>query len=160
MKTDIIKKMIEYFGNDVKRINHSLKVLSFAQIISDSESLDESQDTIIYSAILHDIGIKEAEKKYNSPSGKYQEIEGPIIARRILKELNIDDQIINRICFIIGKHHSYQEINGLDFQIIVEADFQVNIFEDQLDEDAIDYINKHIFQTDTGKKLLKTMYLS
>jgi HD superfamily phosphodiesterase len=160
MKTDIIKKMIKYFGSDVKRINHSLKVLSFAQIIIDSEFLDEPPDTIIYSVILHDIGIKEAEKKYNSSSGKYQEIEGPIIARRILKDLKIDEEIINRICFIIGNHHSYQEINGLDFQIVVEADFLVNIFEDQLDEDAIDYIYKHIFQTDTGQRLLKTMYLS
>ncbi|MCE5213766.1 MAG: hypothetical protein LLF83_03485 [Methanobacterium sp.] len=115
-------------------------------------------EIIIYSAILHDIGIKEAEKKYNSSAGNYQEIEGPIVARRILKELNIADEIINRICFIIGNHHSYQEIDRLDFQIVVEADFLVNIYEDRLDQVMIENINQRIFQTETGKELLKTMY--
>jgi len=161
MKINVLKKMIEYFQTDVKRINHSLKVFDFAQIISEDENIEEkNKKTIIYASILHDIGIKEAEKKYNSSSGKYQEIEGPSIASEILSNLKIDEEIIDRVCFIIGNHHSYTKIDGIDFQIVVEADFLVNIFEDNINKNAIENINEHIFKTSSGKKLLKTMYLT
>jgi HD superfamily phosphodiesterase len=121
MKINLMKKMIDYFKTDVRRINHALKVLDFAQIISEDQSLDKkTKEIIIYTAILHDIGINEAEKKYNSSVGKYQELEGPSIAREMLSDLKISEEIINRVCFIIGNHHSYAKINGIDFQIIVK----------------------------------------
>jgi CRISPR/Cas system-associated endonuclease Cas3-HD len=88
MKIKIIKKMIDYFQSDVKRINHAFKLLSFAEIISHDESLDQkTREVIIYAAILHDIGIKEAEKKYGSLAVKYQEIEGPSTAKQLLQNL-------------------------------------------------------------------------
>ena len=160
MKFKVVKKMIEYFHTDVKRINHALKVFDFAQVISDDEFIDnETREVIIYAAILHDIGIKEAENKYDSSIGKYQEIEGPLIAREILLDLGISEEIINRACLIIGNHHSYGMINGIDFQIVVEADFLVNIFEDNMGKEVIEKINANIFKTETGKKLIRTMYL-
>lgn len=161
MKINLMKKMIEYFQTDVRRINHALKVLDFAQIISEDQSLDKkTKEIIIYTAILHDIGIIEAEKKYNSSVGKYQELEGPSIAREMLSDLKISEEIINRVCFIIGNHHSYAKINGIDFQIIVEADFLVNIFEDNMSKETIQNMNDTIFKTKSGKKLIKTMYLN
>jgi HD superfamily phosphodiesterase len=161
MEINVIKKMIDYFQKDIKRINHALKVFDFAQIISEDQSLDKkTKKIIIYAAILHDIGIKEAEKKYNSSIGKYQEIEGPSIAREILSDLKISEEIINRVCFIIGNHHSYKKINGIDFQIIVEADFLVNIFEDNMSKEAIENINDTIFKTESGKNLIGKMYLN
>jgi HD superfamily phosphodiesterase len=154
-----MEKMIDYFGHDAKRINHALKVLSFAQIIAKSQSFDDTTNGIIgYAAILHDIGIKEAESKHQSTDGKYQELEGPPLARQMLSELKISENIIDRVCFIIGNHHSYSKIDGLDFQILVEADFIVNIFEDAMQADVVESIGKRIFKTDSGKKLLRTMY--
>ncbi|MBI5680078.1 MAG: HD domain-containing protein [Methanobacterium sp.] len=161
MKNYIIQKMIEYFQNDVKRINHALKVFNFAQIISYDLSLEEkTKEIIIYAAILHDIGIKEAEKKYDSSIGKYQEIEGPPIAREMLSDLKISEEIINRVCTIIGNHHSYTKMKGIDFQVVVEADFLVNIFEENMGKNAIKNIENRIFKTGTGKKLIMTMYLN
>ena len=43
-------------------------------------------------AVLHDIGIREAERKHGSSAGKYQEVEGPPIARRILEKLSVDPE--------------------------------------------------------------------
>ncbi|MGZ7134912.1 MAG: HD domain-containing protein [Methanobacterium sp.] len=161
MKIEVLEKMIEYFGVDVRRINHALKVYDFAQIISYEESIDrKTRDIIIYSAILHDIGIKVAEKKHNSSVGKYQEIEGPPIAREILSDLKISEEIINRVGEIVGNHHSYTKIDGIDFQIVVEADLLVNIFEEYMSRETIENINNQIFKTETGKKLIKTMYLN
>ncbi|MGZ7049074.1 MAG: HD domain-containing protein [Methanobacterium sp.] len=159
MKIEVLEKMIEYFRVDVRRINHALKVYDFAQIISYEESIDrKTRDIIIYSAILHDIGIKVAEKKHNSSVGKYQEIEGPPIAREILSDLKISEEIINRVSEIVGNHHSYTKIDGIDFQIVVEADLLVNIFEEYMSRETIENINNQIFKTETGKKLIKTMY--
>jgi hypothetical protein len=153
--------MIEYFQNDVRRINHALKVFSFAQIISEKLDLDtQTKELIYYSALLHDIGIKEALKKYKSSAGKYQEIEGPKIAEKILSDLNIPVETIYRVCFITGNHHSYNKIDGIDFQILVEADFLVNMYEDDMDINSIKKIYKGIFKTEEGNKLLETMYLN
>jgi len=160
MRKEVTKKMIEYFQMDVKRINHSLKVFVFAQIISDDQSLDKkTKEIICYASILHDIGIKQAEKKYNSSKGKYQELEGPFIAREMLSDLKISDEIIDRVCYIIGNHHSYTKVDSIDFQIIFEADFLVNIFEDEMSKEAIENIKENIFKTETGKKFIRTMYL-
>ena len=161
MKNEVMKKMIEYFQTDVRRINHALKVVDFAEIISDDQSLDQkNKEIIIYAAILHDIGIKKAEKKYNSSIGKYQEIEGPSIAREMLSDLNISEEIIASACYIIGNHHSYTKIDSIDFQIIVEADMLVNIFEDNMSNEAIENIKENVFKTEAGKKLISTMYLN
>ena len=157
----VTQKMIEYFQNDVKRINHALKVTSFACIIAENYSLGKNTvDIILYSSLLHDIGIKEAIKKYGSSTAKYQEMEGPEIAGKLLKDLDIPHETINRVCYIVGNHHSYNKIDGIDFQILVEADFLVNIYEDEMSVDSIKNIYKRIFKTKEGKRLLDTMYLT
>jgi uncharacterized protein len=156
----VMEQMIRYFGNDVRRINHALKVYDFALLISSAEDVDiRTRGIIGYTAILHDIGIHEAERKYNSTSGEHQQIEGPPIARQILAEAGVEEDIIERVCYITANHHTYNKIEGLDFQILVEADFLVNIFEDNMPKEAIESINDRIFRTYPGKDLLKIMYL-
>ncbi|MCK5759013.1 MAG: HD domain-containing protein [Clostridiales bacterium] len=158
MISEIILKMIEYFNSDVKRISHSLKVYGYAKAITASEGLSDEQKLIIeLAAILHDIGIKEAENKYNSSAGKYQEIEGPHIARELMSEI-VSPDLIDRISFIIGNHHSYNNIDGIDFQILVESDFLVNIDEDKLDTNSIITIKVKYFKTETGRRILGSLY--
>jgi HD superfamily phosphodiesterase len=152
--------MIEYFQKDTLRINHALKVFEFSQIISESLDLDDKQKKIVYyAAILHDIGIKEAERKYNSSKGKFQEIEGPPLAEKMLTEMNVSEKIKKRVMFIIGNHHSYQKIDDIDFQILVEADILVNIFEEEMNKKSIERLYQERFKTTLGKNLMKTMYL-
>lgn len=159
MTTAITQKMINYFGTDVRRINHALKVHAFARHIALSEGVNEDAlfriETV---ALLHDIGIKVAEEKYNSCSGHYQEIEGPAVARELLQDMQIPQAMLDRICHIIGHHHSYHKIDGIDFRIIVEADFLVNVFEDAITTHAINAFHEKHFETKTGKQLLAKMY--
>ncbi len=156
----ITKEMINYFNKDVKRINHALKVYSFCKTIGALEQLNDNELMIVnLSGILHDIGIKEAEKKYNSSAGPYQEKEGPAIAKEIMNKYDIDKNIIERVCYIIGHHHSYSKIDGPDFQILVEADFLVNIYEDEMDKNAIISVKNKYFNTKTGSAILEDMYL-
>lgn len=155
-----LSKMIEYFGADVRRINHALKVHSFASLIAKNENLNaEIQEITEVAAILHDIGIPVSELKYGSCIGKYQEIEGPPIAREMLQQLGASPELIERVCFLVGNHHTYTKIDGIDFQILVEADFLVNIFEDEMSASAIESAREKYFKTQNGIQLLKKIYL-
>lgn len=156
----IMGDMIRYFHHDVKRINHALKVYDFASLISKESKIDEHRSTVIsITALLHDIGIKEAERKFNSSSGKLQEQEGPPIARQILQPYNLSIDVVDRVCYLIGNHHTYSKIDDSDFQILVEADFIVNIFEDSMSLESIAKIKNTIFKTKSGIRLLDCMYL-
>jgi HD superfamily phosphodiesterase len=152
-------KMIQYFGHDVRRINHALKVYGFTKHIATLEKLPPEQLTLLeIAALLHDIGIKEAEKQYQSTAGTYQELLGPDIARELLADLNLSETETERVCYLIGHHHSYHKIDALDFQILVEADFLVNIFEDQMQPAQIENIQSKYFKTATASNLLIGMY--
>ena len=151
---------ITYNGNDIHQVNHLLKVFSFAHYIGTMENCDARlQTTIEIAALLHDIGIHEAVRKYNSSAGNWQEIEGPPVARELLKDLDLDAAILDRVLFLIGHHHTYTAIDGPDFQILVEADFLVNIFEGGMDEAAVKDIKEKIFRTKSGARLLEQLYL-
>ncbi|MDR1625016.1 MAG: HD family phosphohydrolase [Spirochaetia bacterium] len=156
---NILASAITYNGNDVKRINHLLKVFSFAHHIGIMEKCDMKIQTIVdISALLHDIGIHEAERKHNSSAGNWQEIEGPPVAQELLKNFALDTAVKDRILFLIGHHHHYGDIDGIDFQILVEADFLVNIFEDKIDDHSIRNIREKIFKTKNGIRLLEQLY--
>ncbi len=156
----IIKEMIKYFEGDVRRINHALKVYTFADIISDSEKISPQKRKILLTAVVvHDVGIKKAEEKYGSSAAKYQEQEGPAQAEIILRKYYFNNQFIYRVCFLVGNHHSYAEIDDIDFQILVEADFLVNIYEDDMSREKIIKIRKNIFKTASGIEMLEDLYL-
>ena len=156
----VLKEMIKYFEGDVRRINHALKVYTFADIISDSEKLSpQKRKVLLTAAVVHDVGIKKAEEKYASSAAKYQEQEGPAQAKEILSKFNFNDELIDRVSFLVGNHHSYAAIDGIDFQILVEADFLVNIYEDNMEREQILKIRDNIFKTAAGIELLEDLYL-
>ena len=157
----IINAMIAYYAGDVRRINHFLKVYGFAKAIGEMEGLDEiSQEILEITALTHDIGIRNSEMKYNSSSGNFQQIEGPPEANKLLERLGIELSVIDRVCWLIAHHHTYTDINDSDYQILVEADFLVNAFEDNLPSKAILSFKDKVFKTDSGTNMLNSMYLS
>lgn len=156
---DLFMDMIAYYDGDPKRIQHFTKVHSYARLIGIGEELDDDSLFILEAAAYtHDIGIRVAEEKYGRCDGKLQEQEGPIIAQKMLSQLGFENYIVERICFLIGHHHTYDNIDGLDYQILVEADFLVNLYEDDARNRAIDKAYKRIFKTETGKKIFRLMF--
>lgn len=156
----LIVAMTEYDRGDPKRIQHFMKVHDYAATIGILEGLDpKTQDILESAAILHDIGIHISEQKYGSCNGKYQEREGPGEARRLMEGLgDFTKEEINRICYLIGHHHTYSHIDGPDYQILVEADFLVNLHEDNCSAHAIENACRNIFKTDTGIGILRSMF--
>lgn len=155
----VMEEMVTYFEGDVRRINHALKVYGFSKTIGELENLDKENQLILeIASILHDIGIKNSEIKYNSSAGNYQEIEGPPVAKEILLKYDFSEEVIDRICFLIGNHHSYNNIDKVDFQILVEADFLVNIFEDEIKSEQVRIVKEKYFKTEAGKRLVESLY--
>ena len=155
----LIEKMMEYYAGDPKRVQHFLKVYEFAKLIGESESLDtETMHILRTAAIVHDIGIKISEEKYGSSNGKYQEKEGPAIAKKLLEKLGFDKDVSDRVQYLIAHHHTYDNIDGIDYQILVEADFLVNIMEDGLSKEAALKAYHNIFKTACGKTICREMF--
>ena len=163
MDTDgkLIMEMIRYYESDPKRVGHFLKVYGYPKTIGEAEALSPQLEQILeIAAIVHDIGIKASLKKYKSSAGKYQEREGPPLAKAMLEKLKYPAELIGRVCYLVGHHHTYTNINGLDYQILVEADFLVNMEESGMEKEQIKYVGETIFKTECGKVILKELYLS
>ena len=159
MIQSIINEMIKYDSGDVLRIQHFIKVYSFAHMIGELEGMsDEELEILDIASILHDIGIHPAEKKYGNCMGKYQEELGPNEARKLLSSFDLNDKVVDRVCFLIGHHHTYDQVDGLDYQILLEADFLVNSFEDNLNKEAVIIFRDKVFKTKTGINILNTMF--
>jgi len=155
----LIAEMKNVFGDDKRRIDHALKVLDFAEQIMKTENADPL--VVKAAAILHDIGIHEAERKYNSAAGNYQEIEGPPIAAKILEQLGLRNEVIEHVCRIIGSHHSAKDIDTPEFRIVWDADWLVNLpdeFPAQEPAKTKELITR-IFKTRSGLKLAEKLYL-
>ena len=156
---EVIREMIFFFGNGRKYIAHALKVYAYALTIAELEKLEgESLEAVVYAAVLHDIGIKIAREKYGSCNDRQQEEEGPPKAENILSVLGVGKNIIDRVCFLIAHHHSPEVSEDIDFRILLEADYLVNLEEENVPLSMKDEILEKHFRTESGKTLLKTMF--
>ena len=128
-------------------------------MIAQMEKVDEHTLFITeIAAYLHDIGVKISKEKYGNSQPQHQEAEGPIIARQLLAKYNLPAEDVERICFIIGHHHTYKAIDGIDFQILVEADYIVNLMEGYCKRESIPEMKKNVFKTESGLYLLQQMF--
>ena len=143
-----------------KRIQHFLKVHAFSAAIAKGEGADDDTMFLIESlGYIHDIGIRIAEEKDGKYNGKNQELYGEPAAREMLTELGYEQKDIDRISMIVGKHHTYNEdIEGLDFRVLLEADACVNMFEKDKDDNAKLAMLKNVFRTGTGRKIYCGMF--
>lgn len=156
---ELYKKMVGFYREDPEHIQHFVKVHSFARLIGQEEHLDEKTQYILEAAALvHDIGIKPAMEKYGSGSGPLQEKEGPALAESMMKALGFEQAVISRVSYLVGHHHTYTNIDGLDYQILVEADFLVNYYENGMDKDAVKRSVEKVFRTETGKNIAREMF--
>ena len=157
---EVVRRMVLFDKGDARRIQHFLKVYMFAALIGKMEGLPpEQQEVLEIAAILHDIGIIPAEKKYGFNNGKLQEQEGPAYARALLQEAGgYQPELIDRVCFLIAHHHTYEGVDGPDWQILLEADFLVNSYEKNMPEEAIKKMRSRVFKTGSGIAMLNNQY--
>ncbi len=157
----IMKDMMDYSDSNLHDIAHFMKVYTFARTIGIKEKLnDEEQMTLEITAILHDIACPLCRIKYGNTNGKHQEEESPeLVSKFLMKYDEIPDSMKKRINYIISHHHTYTDVDGIDYQILLEADFLVNADESNMTEEAIRNAKKQFYRTKTGISILDSMYL-
>ena len=158
-KDKLILEMIEYDKGNPWMIQHFIKVHEFSRLIGLKEGLDDKTMEILEaSAIVHDIGIKASKEKYGHSNGKLQEKEGPLFAERMLEKIGYDNELIERVSYLVAHHHTYNDIDGIDYQILVEADFLVNLYEEESSIESIKSTYEKIFRTQSGKEMCRQMF--
>lgn len=76
----------------------------------------------------------------------------------MLARLQYDPAVIDRVCYLVGHHHTYNDIYGADYQILVEADFLVNLDEGKANHKVVEEARQNIFKTTTGLFFLGTLF--
>ena len=154
----LIQAMKSVFGKDQRRIGHALTVFQHAKELVRKESTDPR--VVIPAAILHDIGIHEAERKHGSSAPRFQELEGPPIARKIMEALGVDAEIVEHVCRIIANHHTGKEIDTPEFRIVWDADWLVNLpdVHPNAGADKLAGIIDRVFKTKAGREKARRLF--
>ncbi len=161
LKDRVAIEMKKYFKKDFKRIGHATKVARYAERIGKSEG--GNMAVILASAYLHDIGIHEAERKYNSTAARYQEEEGPPIANEILTRLGAKAELIAEVCDIVGHHHHPRDEETVNFKVLYDSDMIVNLEENHSETpmvaDQLEKIIRKSFLTESGTREARKVLL-
>jgi len=161
LKDRVAVEMKRYFGTDFKRIGHAGKVARFAEKIGKQEKANLA--VVLCAAYLHDIGIKNAEEKYNSSAAKYQELEGPAVAKQLMEKLGAKQELMDEVCEIIGHHHHPKGDDSLNFKVLYDADMLTNMVEckDRKGIDTPEFLAKldRLFLTQSGNLLAKEVLM-
>ena len=155
----LVEKMIAFYNGNLHDINHFLKVHAYAKTIGELEGLDPlTQRTLEVAAIVHDIACPLCREKYGNTNGKRQEEHGEALAREFLDGTGCPDGLVERVCYLVAHHHTYTNVDGMDYQILLEADFLVNAYEDNLTKEAICTFCRKVFRTESGIRLLRQTF--
>lgn len=152
---EFIRKMIDFYRGDRRDINHFLKVYAFAKAIGECEGLDARTQRILeIAAVVHDIACPLCREKYGSANGHLQEAESPALLADFLADMGLSDAERERIAFLVSHHHTYEGVDGPDWQILLEADYLVNADEGNAPAAAVRRMRAEVFRTPTGIALL------
>lgn len=158
--SEVMKKMVVYSNGIMHDINHLLKVHAYAKMIGECENLTPQEMRILeIAAIVHDIACPLCREKYGNSDGKKQEEEGVPLVYSFFEGTDIEKDVLDRVAYLVGHHHTLTDIDGVDYQVLIEADYLVNADESHFPKENIQNMMETTFRTDTGKELLKSIYL-
>ena len=154
------QKMIAFYRGNIHDIDHFLKVWAMAKKIGELEVLDKhAQEVLELAAVVHDIACPLCREKYGNTSGKHQEEESAPLVAEFFKDVPAGELDVERITWLVTHHHTYTNVEGMDYQILLEADFLVNAGESEYSKQAIENFCRKVFRTEAGTHLLKSMFL-
>ena len=154
------RKMIEFYHGNRHDIAHFLKVWALAKTIGELEGLDgHTQEVLELAAVVHDIACPVCREKYGNTAGAHQEAESEGVLRPFLEEFNLPPETEERLIRVVSHHHTYTGVDGIDWQILLEADFLVNADESEYSTEQIREFRDRVYRTESGIRLLNTLYL-
>lgn len=161
MKTisQLMEQMIVFSNGNLHDITHFITVWTYAKTIGELEGLDaDTQYLLEATAIVHDIACPFCREKYGRADGKLQEKEGPALVRAFLADSGMTEAQVERIAYLVGHHHTLTGIDGMDYQILIEADYLVNASEKTYSPANVQNFMNTSMKTESGKKLAKALF--
>ena len=156
---EILRKMIAYSNGNIHDIDHLIRVWTYAKTIGELECIDKDTQFILeVAAITHDIACPLCREKYGNTNGKYQEEEGVPMTKAFLSDCDMSESQIDRVAYLVGHHHTLQEIDGIDYQILIEADYIANATENGYSRENIENFMSKIMKTESGKRLTQDIF--
>lgn len=156
---EMITKMIDFYQGSLHDINHFIKVWTYAKTIGELEHLDaDTQFILEAAAVVHDIACPLCREKYGNADGKHQEAESPALLYEFLKDSGLSAAQIDRIVYLVSHHHTLDHIEGIDYRILIEADYIVNADESNYSAENIANFDKNYFKTHAGHSLLHSVF--
>ena len=156
----LMMEMIAFDTADPKRIQHFLKVHSLARLIAEEEGMDTKTKILIEAAALvHSIAAIPAESKLGKSDSATLEELGPDYARDLLKEVGFSDDTTERVAWLVGHQHTFDnDTHSADHQILIEAIYLVNLYENNASDEEKHTALKTVFRSATGTELLYMMF--
>ncbi|MBR5108828.1 MAG: HD domain-containing protein [Clostridia bacterium] len=152
-------KMMDFDRGQPDLIQHFTKVHAYAKLIAELEGIDPHvREVLEAAALVHDIGIPACDEKYGSHPGPLQEKEGPPLARALLSELGFAPEEIERVCTLVGQHHTLSPVDGIDHQILLEADLLVNCFSHGNSRESLEHTLENVIATKAGREIFTVMF--
>lgn len=157
---EILKKMIDFSHGSMRDIAHFTAVWTYAKTIGELEGLDtHTQFLVEVAAIVHDIACPFIRVASGHADFKRQELEGPPLAEKFLSGCDVPEEDIARVSYLVGHHHTLRDIQGIDYQILIEADYIVNAMEKQYPPEQIrSFLNDYV-KTNAGAELIRSVFL-
>lgn len=156
---EFMEKMIVFSKENMHDIDHFMKVWAYAKTIGELENIDdETQYILEIAALTHDIACPLCREKYGNTNGKYQEEEGAWLVKDFLADMGLTIVQIERVAYLVGHHHTFQRIDGLDYQILIEADFIVNAAESAYSKENIANFAETIMRTNSAKRITAEVF--
>lgn len=157
--SEIMKKMIVFSEGNIHDIDHFIRVWTYAKMLGELEKLEsEMQYVLETAAITHDIACPLCREKYGNTNGKYQEQEGITIVREFLSDSGMTKEEIERVEFLVGHHHTFSNIDELDYQILIEADYIANALENGYKEQSVKSFIENVMKTKSGIQLIRDLF--
>ena len=141
----VAKAMKDHYGCDEKKVKHFVSVYTLAKTIGELEKLPAlTQEYLEISALVCDIDEKQQPEH--------------TLARDILKQQNLEFDIIDRVCYIVEHFSDYDHITGLDHQILLEAHMIVDFKEHNTNRAEIIRCANTYFMTNYGRAFLRKAF--
>ena len=159
MFSQIMEKMIAFSDGNIHDIDHLIRVWTYSKTIGELEGLDaQTQIVLEAAAITHDIACPLCREKYGNTNGKHQEQEGEVMVKDFLAGTGMSEEQVKRVAFLVGHHHTFIGIDGIDYQILVEADYIANATENGYSRQNVANFMQKVMKTESGKRILKSIF--
>ena len=156
---EILEKMIRNANGNLHDIRHFMSVWGYAKTIGELEGLDpETQFILEVAAITHDIACPLLRERDGNTNHRRQEIEGEPLVRKFLADTGLTDVQIDRVGYLVGHHHTLEGVEGLDYQILIEADYMVNASEKGYSQKNVRNFMDCYMKTDAGKRMAGAVF--